>query len=187
MTPKGTTRFKLIGNELVGQPEMEKPDESLSVAYAESESYGKDSYRYLLGQYEKHITSLPRYTVLPSDLEHFRSKDEWKEGEFVVERDICSADVNDGVKEIARPNPSIGEKREEAEDELNDMAKQLITLKAEKLDMEQEIDRLKDALKSRNILQEEDQKEIERLKELLKNEVVQTGGSWENYKKIHNL
>lgn len=58
--------FKLQGNELVGQPEMELWE------FPNSDSYNK------------YIDAIPKYRVLPEDIPYFSSKEVWEENEIEV-------------------------------------------------------------------------------------------------------
>lgn len=58
---------------------MPEPDYNLTMAYADSEGYGEDSYNYLKKEYEAHIASLKEYPC------HSSCREVWEDGKEVVE------------------------------------------------------------------------------------------------------
>lgn len=84
--------FKLIGNELVGQPEMEYPSQTGFYEFdpkqpdnIEKMGFNQAAFNKYCEDYEAHLKSLPRYTVLSEDIAYFSTKEVWEEDEIITQ------------------------------------------------------------------------------------------------------
>lgn len=122
------------GNELVGKPEMEKPDRK-RYDYREeswqSDWFHQEDYDADMKKYWDHVKSRPRLFIEEQDRPFFKSKKEWNDEEITIEEcHKCSGRGWTGVHEvdecwkcnengkIARPKQSKGKQQEESQDDL---------------------------------------------------------------------